>query len=277
MIKNVIVISDLHAGCQLGLFPVGLKIPLDNGGYYVPSKLQKVLWNFWNEFWEDWVPTVTKGEPYIVVVNGDAIDGIHHNSVTQITHNIADQIVIAEKILLPIREKAAKFYYIRGTEFHGGKSAQWEEILAKNLKAEKDKNGRYSRWSLWLQLNKSALIHFTHHIPYTTVSNYSSTAVLRELSEAFLICGRYGSRPPDIIVRSHRHRAVEVRIPSRNTYAIGLVTPAWQYITPFAYRMMPGKLGIAEIGGCLIRHGDEDVIYSRFKVMSIQQGEIEYV
>ena len=84
-IKNVVVISDTHCGCQLGLCPP--VVNLDNGGTYVQSSLQKKLWEMWNEFWDVWIPMVTKGEPYIIVHNGDAIDGVHHNSVTQITHN----------------------------------------------------------------------------------------------------------------------------------------------------------------------------------------------
>ena len=274
MIRNVIVVSDLHCGCQLGLYPSDLEIPLDNGGFYTSSKLQKKVWEYWNYFWNDWVPVATKKEPYAVVINGDALDGIHHNSVTQVSQNMADQLLIAETVLKPIRDKAEKFYMIRGTEAHVGKSAQYEEILAKHLEAEPDRNGKHSRWDLWLQLNKTALVHFTHHIPHTSVSHYASTAILRELMESFLLAGRWNNKPPDVIVRSHRHRCAEVRIPSANTYAIGLVTPAWQLVTPYAFRSMPGKLGISEIGGCLIRHGDEDVIYSRFHVMPINQSEV---
>ncbi len=274
MIKNVVVISDLHCGCQLGLYPDDLEIPLDNGGVYKASKIQKKIYNYWLYFWYDWVPTVTKGEPYVVVINGDALDGIHHNSVTQISQNMADQLLIAETVLKPIRERAEKLYLIRGTEAHVGKSAQYEEILAKNLRAEPTKAGKYSRWELWLRLNDNVLIHFAHHIPHTSVSHYASTAVSRELMEAFLQAGRWHNKPPDMIVRSHRHRCVEVRFPSGNTYAIGLVTPAWQLVTPYGYRTLPGKLGISEIGGCLIRHGDEDVIYSRFHVMPINQTEV---
>lgn len=110
-INNLIVVADLHCGCQLGLCPPeGIK--LDEGGEYKPSELQQKMWYHWREFWDDWVPRVTRGEPYAVLSNGDATDGVHHQSVTQITHNLKDQQEIAFKILSPIVAKAAKYIHI---------------------------------------------------------------------------------------------------------------------------------------------------------------------
>jgi MFS family permease len=59
------------------------------------------MWSLWREFWDVWVPEVTKGEPYDLVHNGDVIDGVHHGSTTQISHNIEDQLRIAEAVLGP--------------------------------------------------------------------------------------------------------------------------------------------------------------------------------
>ena len=147
-IKNIIVISDIHCGCQLGLCPP--KVKLDSGGTYHSSKLQKKVWKMWEYFWNEWTPMVTKGEPYIIVNNGDAIDGVHHSSVTQISHNITDQIQIAKDVLTPIinHKNCAGYYHIRGTEAHVGKSGQSEEGLAKALGAIPDEIGNYARWEL---------------------------------------------------------------------------------------------------------------------------------
>src|SRR5437762_3193051 len=96
-VNNIIVISDTHCGCQLGLMPP--EIRLDEAGRFLQSPLQEKMWAMWLEFWNKWVPKVTKGEEYYIVHNGDAIDGVHHNSVTQITYNIKDQIKIAKQVL----------------------------------------------------------------------------------------------------------------------------------------------------------------------------------
>jgi len=275
--RNIIVISDIHAGCQFGLYPADLKIPLDGGGYYTPSKNQKHLWKCWTYFWDEWVPEVTKGEPYVLVLNGDAIDGKHHNTNTQITQNIEDQLIIAEHILKPAVAKAEKFYFIRGTEIHTGSSGQWEELLAKQLDAVKNKEGKYSRWELWLSMN-GCLVHFSHHVGVTSSTAFESTAVFKELIEAYNHAGRWRKRPPDVVVRSHRHRAIEIRIPTRQTYGISCCSPGWQLKTPFTYRLLSGRASTPQVGGYLIRHGSKDMIYTRFKVWDIEQNrEVEKI
>ena len=74
-VKNLVVISDTHCGCQLALCPS--KIRLDNGGTYHASRFQTEILTCWNYFWTQWVPQVTRGEPFAVVLNGDAMDGRH--------------------------------------------------------------------------------------------------------------------------------------------------------------------------------------------------------
>lgn len=273
-VKNIVVISDTHFGCQLGLCPPS--VTLDSGGNYKHSALQKKVWQMWTEFWNKWIPQVTKGEDFILVHNGDAIDGKHHNAVTQITQNLHDQRKIAYEVLKPVIDnpKCKKYYHIRGTEAHVGSSAQDEEALAKSLGAIPDEIGNYARWDLWLKLN-SSLIHFTHHVGNTNSAAYESTAVYKEMVEAFNEAGRWGDRPPDVVVRSHRHRQFETRIATENGYGISLVTPAWQLKTPFSYRIGLGRSSTPQIGGYLIRHGDEDSIYTRFKVWKIERSKTE--
>jgi hypothetical protein len=269
-INNIIVISDTHIGCQFGLCNPDIRMPLDGGGFYKPSDNQVKVWKIWKIFWEEWVPMVTKKEPYILVHNGDAIDGNHHKNTTQITHNITDQIKIAEVILSPVIRNSAGYYHIRGTEAHVGKSAQDEEMLAKQLNAIRDDYGNYSRDEMWLKLGEE-LIHFSHHIGITSSASYESTAVHKELVEAYNEAGRWGEQSPDCIVRSHRHRAYEIRIPSENGMAIAFVTPGWQLKTPFVHRMVSGRVSTPQIGGYIIRRGDEDGLYTRLFVKKIKR------
>ena len=103
-INNLVVVSDLHIGCGLGLcHPDGCK--LEVGGTYHPSRLQLVVWGWWREFWERWVPMIVKGEPYAVCINGDAIDGgAHHGNTTHIAANPDDEREHARRILKPDRK-----------------------------------------------------------------------------------------------------------------------------------------------------------------------------
>lgn len=272
--NNIIVISDTHCGCRLALCPPD-PIPLDDGGTYNASKGQRKIWDAWLEFWQDWVPKVTKGEPFILVHNGDVIDGVHHGSTTQISHNIEDQKRIARMVMEPVIDMADKYYHIRGTEAHVGKSAEYEEGLARELGAVPDGEGHFARWFMWGKLGTrkkdAPSVHFTHHIGTTGRTHYESSAVMAEIGEMFVESGRWGEDPPDVIVRSHRHRNIQVNIPSDRGYCIAIVTPGWQLKTPFVHKIPGGRVSEPQMGGILIRHGDEDDIYTRSKVIPIKR------
>lgn len=269
-IRNVVVVSDLHVGCRLGLCsPDGAD--LDDGGKYMPSKMQLKIWSYWQEFFGDWVPRVTQGEPFILVANGDLIEGSHHGSTTQFSQNIEDQVDHAEKILKPIVRSCEKYYQIRGTEAHVGKSGRDEEELAKRLGATPNEEGVFSRWDLWLKLSGD-WCHFLHHIGGTSSAAHEVSAVNAELSAIYTEAGRWGHEPPKIICRSHRHRCSEIRLPCPGGYATAFVTPAWQAKTPFSWKIAGARNSTPQFGGSIIRRGEED-IYTRHFVKDIGRTE----
>jgi hypothetical protein len=248
-------------------------VQLDEGGTYQPNKVQLALWRMWDMFWEEFVPEATKGEPYGVLFNGDALDGVHHKSVTQYTHNLTTQQKIAESILRPVTRKAEVYYHIRGTEAHVGSSAMYEEGLAVQLDAKPNEEGQYARPELWIQIGR-ALVHAMHHIGTTSSQAYEATAVHKELVESFTEASRWGERPPDIIVRSHRHRFLETKIATDNTHAIAVVTPGWQGKTPFVYKIAGGRLSQPQWGGVVIRFAHNE-FFIRDKVWSPPRGKVE--
>lgn len=274
-IPNIVCVSDLHAGCQLALFPPGLGLKLDGGGQYEPSELQQKLWSMWCEFWDTWVPTVTKGEPFVLVVNGDCLDGVHHGSVTQITHNLETQRRIAEAILAPVVRRAAAYYHMRGTEAHVGPSGQDEEAVARALGAIPDESGNHARWDLWYDL-RGHLGHFTHHIGTTGSMAYETTALMKEFSEALAESARQGKEPPRFIVRSHRHRSLKIDVPMSGDSPDGLaiITPGWQLKTPFSFRIAGGRQSQPQIGGVLIRAGDR-LLYSERRLWHMERPRVE--
>lgn len=273
-LKAWVVVSDLHVGCQMGLAPDICR--MDGGGTYRPNRIQQAIRSYWQEFWSVWVPRFTDGLPYGVVVNGDTVDGKHHNSTHQWSQNIHDQAQAAYEVLAPIREKAEKFVMLRGTEAHDGESGQAVEGLASSLNALPDDAGNFARYDIWLRVG-SGLAHFLHHIGTTGSSAYESTAVHKELTESFQESGRWGERPPNMIVRSHRHRYIKTEIASDAGSATAVVTPGWQAKTPFAFRIPGARQSPPQFGGLVIREGAdaEGDLYARHKVWTIGRGRVE--
>ena len=272
-VKNLIVVSDIHAGCKVALCPpTGAKV--DDGGRYMPSDLQLKLWAMWKEFWGDWVPRVCKGEPYDVVINGDSVDGVHHNSTTQISHNLEDQERIALEILEPVAEEANRFFMVRGTEAHVGPSGVSEERLAERLGAVPNSEGQYARHELWIRVG-TALVHCMHHIGTTGSAAYESTAVHKEMIESMTEAARHRLEPPDVIVRSHRHRYFRTMFSNATGDAISIVTPGWQAKTPFAYKIPGGRISLPQFGGILVRSGDDEHVYCRHRTWHLSRSAVE--
>jgi hypothetical protein len=276
-IRNLIVVSDTHCGCRLALYNPDDPVKLDDGGYYKPSEFQVQMWRMWREFWDEWVPTVTRDEPYDLVHNGDVIDGVHHGSTTQISHNISDQRRIAIAALLPeiekCRAKGGRYFHIRGTGAHVGQSSIYENEVAEMLKAVPNDDGQFARYDLWKRVGDQdgPLVHLLHHIGTTGSAAYEATAVNKELTESYVEAGRWGRKPPDYIVRSHRHRSIAVEFNSGRGYAAAIVTPAWQGKTPFAWKIPGARIAEPQFGGILIRQGDEEFYYRR-RVWTVERS-----
>jgi len=267
-INNLVIVSDTHCGDQYGLCPSG-GVRLDGGGIYTPSLLQLAVWSWWQEFWGEWVPEVCHGEPFAVVMNGDAIEHRHHNATHQISQNLSDQARIAEAVLRPVVDLCeGRFYFVRGTEAHAGQSSEDEERLAEKLEAIPDAIGNRTRYELRMLVGGTSRVHLMHHIGTTGTTHYESTAILKELVESYVQAGTWRQEPYDAVVRSHRHTFMLVTRPSRKGYAFSFTTAGWQLKTPFSNKIPGARQATPQFGGSILRQGDED-FYSRHFVRSI--------
>lgn len=278
-LNNIVVVSDIHAGCRLALCPPE-GASLDDGGPYKPSDLQIKIWEYWRIFWDEFVPEATKGEPYGIVINGDAVEGVHHKATTPISTNPEDQRRLSVSILKPLVELCeGRLWMVRGTEAHVGNSACDEENVAKDVGAIPNKAGQHARWDLWKEIGDGKLIHFLHHIGTTGSQAYEATAVHKELVEEFVEAGRWRRKPPDCIVRSHRHRHFEIGIQvgsdaGETGRALAVVTPAWQGKTPFAWKIPGARLSTPQFGGVLIRYA-HGRLFADAKVWTVERSETE--
>lgn len=253
-VRNIVVIGDTHCGSQAALMPPGFA--LADGQEVKQSRRQKELWGWWLEFWE-FVARVTNGEPYILVHNGDQIDGAHHGCVQLVTNNVGQQRKMAEQLLKPQVAKAAAFYAIAGTAAHAGQSNSDEETVAEHLGSVPDADGRFCRQDLWIEMGKD-LIQFAHHIGTTSSQAYKSSPAMRLMASMYGAAGEWGFRPPTIMIRSHAHDYVEVKRPNCRV----IVCPAWQLKSDWAWGKDTASLPI--IGGLVIKQGEEGVHVREF-------------
>jgi hypothetical protein len=251
------------------------RVRLTDGGTYHTDGAQAKVWRHWLHFWRVAVPEYVDGGPFCVVVNGDALDGRHHGAVSQISQDLADQENIARETMTAAFRalgKAPPLYWVRGTEAHAGASGENEHNLARHFGAVPTEDAA-ARWELWLHVGKG-LAHIAHTIETSSSPQYETTALCREYVDACSESAKWGMARPDWVVRSHRHRHSEVRMPTKGGRGTVIVTPGWQLKTPFVYRTRGGRTLLPQIGGsCIIAGKDE--FYTRSYVVEIERGKPE--
>jgi len=242
-----VVISDLHIGSYMGLCPERATLAL--GAKYTPNKYQATLTDYWDHFWGKVIPKLTKKAKRIdLFINGDLIDGVHHDSTAIISNSWGTQEDIAFQVLDPIRGKVDALYVIRGTEAHGGPMCESEEKIATRLGAEKTDLGEYSSYQWWVEV-EGVPMNFAHHIGVTSSTAYESSAPMRELVTTLVEAAQWDQPIPQVVWRSHRHRFIEVPLPTSWGRIRCIITPAWQLRSPHTERI--DRMRMPHIGGVI--------------------------
>ncbi len=255
--------SDQHAGSTVGLCPYS--VSLGDGGNYKASKAQRWVWRKWRDGYVKRVKEVASdlGVGYTVVLNGDVIEGVHHNTYQVITYNTSRQKTITNRVLRPLLDDADSVYFIRGTPTHVGQQAKLEEDIAENWENVVRPNEFNFTWRiLHLDVNRTRF-NIAHHAPIGRLPWTRSNA-LGKISISGELNGyrRYG-KAPDVIIRAHNH----IHLDSGHLYptrVIGL--PSWQLPTGYIDRLDPDAL--ADIGGYIFvcwpdgTYEAEDIIFT---------------
>ena len=136
----------------------------------------------------------------------------------------------------------------RGTDAHGGNSADFEELIATDLNCFKPKSRKqYTYWNIFFSLEGVPMM-FQHHPPmYPSklpwMKNQSALRMAAKLTMT------YAGKPkaPKLAVYSHVHRKSD----SENAYPIRVITtPAFCLQTSFIHRI--GADAVSDIGALLI-------------------------
>lgn len=250
MIKNLILLSDIHSGDRFSVCPP--TILLHEGGSYKHSKIQKMLWPIWEEFTNVFIPHVTDEKDYNLAIVGDLLEGLHHNMVHAITNDSADHFSVAEELLRPLMMNAHQTLFIKGTSVHAGRSGNEEQKFARSMKDLNvyNKNGRFTHYMVDYFMGDYK-INIAHHIGSTSRQNSETTAITAEIHELCTDIAKWEKKPvlPHYVVRAHRHRACGVSFPMKDDHNIkGVILPAWQVKTDFVFKVA-ARIKYVHIGG----------------------------
>lgn len=233
-IQVVVLLSDLHCGSSLAIMPPEFTDSEDRTHRQNP--VQKIIWGVWREFVDTFIPSVVGDDAFALVVNGDAIEGVHHGGAQCITQDPAEHSAMAYECLREVAEKAncRRVFLTEGTECHTRGS---ENRLGSMLGAvpPAGSKGRYCHKELMLRVNGCAA-GFWHHMPTSQREYLSASQLSIQWGNSWISRTANGFEGAKVVCAAHRH------VFGQWTDGKGMmvVTPSWQARTRFGHKVVPG-------------------------------------
>ena len=192
--KRVVVISDLHCGSRCGLTPPGWQYSYSSSDKERQkfAKIQFEMWDWFSKEMDSLKPID------ILIGNGDLIDGKGEKSggIEQLESDRNKQVEIAAECIKYTEAKS--IYLIRGTPYHTGKSEDFENNVAKEVKAKKIGNHE------WYDV-MGLVFDVKHFITRSIIPHGRHTAISRE-NLFNMIWNEVQQQPrADIFIRAHVH------------------------------------------------------------------------
>lgn len=265
-----IVISDTHSGSNHALF-IGRNWQGIQNTHYPTSaqiEIRKHLLRYAAE-----VAHARKGKRIRLVVNGDAIDGDHHNSGDVCTINEKEQSDIHIEIMIEFQklikwQRGDELYYTKGTQSH---VHHQEDYIGEQMGAVA--NGDYYSWDFLKLETNGVLSWFVHHGAGAGHGANEGNNVRNWLKNICYDALKDGERQPDIVYTGHTHDPTYSTFISRNgmkfytMHGIGL--PSWQAKTTYAWMKAPVQRN--KIGGVIHEIKADGVIcIPRFCIMGYE-------
>lgn len=257
--------GDIHSGSTVAVYPHE-GFALDDGGKYEPSPVQHLLCDWWLQAWEK-ARAVIGSDPWHLVLNGDLVDGDHHNTPQIISRLPGAQIKGCIRLLRqgPLKGNPQSVHVIRGTESHVGKSGSAEEAIAAVLAAGDEdapavpvvadpETGTKSSFHRRFRVG-GKLIDCRHHGRMGqrahTRASYSSLYA-QDIWQEHVFAKE---DVPDLCIRSHHHKFVDSG--PHQAYPRVVTLPAWQLATAFTHRIAIESL--ADIGIVLFEISESSI------------------
>jgi hypothetical protein len=238
----VCVLSDMHTGSSTALFPNREFVGKHQTS--LPNRMQKMIYPLWIRTAGE-VAAARKGKRLIVINLGDAIDGIHHNSIQETLFNRKDQaaahVQLMEWFLRRVGfSKGDELHYVQGTEIH---VAEVEDDIAGELGAIPNELTGYKTSSV-LELNINGTFHyFTHHGVRRGDGANEGNTLKNKLRNMYY--DRLKENMPKVHVvwsgHTHGHTWATFEVREKNDFhqMHGIICPSWQAKTRYVFEKMP--------------------------------------
>jgi len=268
----LVVLSDMHSGSNNALFPNRFWEG-KNGLNHTPTSRQKAIHQQFTLF-ADYVRETRKNKRVVLVHNGDAIEGVHHNNIDVCTRDINEQADLHVELMNGFMKsigwtRGDLLYYVTGTESHTG---DIEDGTASELGAVQAEDGMFVHDHLQLTINDQP-VWFVHHGPGAGKGANEGNGLRNWLRDIYWDAKKENQEPPAMIFTGHVHQ------PTYNAYIVndcgeyrvvhGVICPSWQAKTRYAYKVAP--VARNKIGGVAVEiRADGEIRLPVFKLMETE-------
>lgn len=243
-----VTLSDMHSGSNHALF-LGRQWNGLNTSHY-PRSEQIRIRNHWLSF-AGKVAAVRKNKAVRLVVNGDCIDGDHHNSGDVCTVNPLEQADINIELLTEFQklikwQRGDELYITKGTQVHTG---DWEDYIGREMGAQMD-GDLHAFDALTLQTN-GVIFWFVHHGAVAGGGANEGNTLRNWLKNIYYDALKDQSQIPDVVYSGHVHNPTYSTFTYRQGMQFknmhGVILPSWQGKTRYAFMRAP--VSRSKIGG----------------------------
>jgi hypothetical protein len=229
------IVSDTHCGGTTALCPPTYE--LHNNGTQQANRVQSWLWASWIAYWQriDDVIATNRAKRLFVVLNGDLVEGDHHNTSQIVSKRPDDMRNIAIACIEPFVRKAHGLWVTKGTEAHVGGGGLWDDVIADDLGAEPAQNSP-AHYELDLEV-EGVRFAFSHHGRAGQRAWTRGTGARTIAAEMQHLYAARKWSLPRFAVFGHVHRFEES---GKINYPINVVTNGcWQLSTAHGHKIRP--------------------------------------
>jgi|688.fasta_scaffold83133_3 hypothetical protein len=215
--RVVVFVSDMHVGSIWGWCPPD-EDTIERAAWF--RDWVRVQWADFCDWTRD-----TFGTGVITVVNGDAMEGIHHGGRELTASSWTKQTRWAAMMLAPLA--TGPIYFVRGTECH-----TWDDedelgvqLEAQGLNVIRAKNS-ITHDTARFEVN--GLMHWARHHSGVPGRRWTAEgAVANHMADTRLEAVNCGQRPPDVLAVAHGH---QYSVAQGQCGGMALRTPSWKGI-----------------------------------------------
>lgn len=260
-IATVAHFGDTHCGGDTALLPPRWKLP--GGQTITQSRAQGWMWDRWLDYVGK-LKDEAKRVPILGVVNGDIVEGKHHDMTQLAAAEPEDHAAIAVDVLDLALAQCRASVFIEGTNAHAGRQGRTENIVAmlfardgKNIITPPD-----TSLLIWPVANVNfhgINLNIAHHGRVSgnerTRNNAANGEAADQVFEAMLSAHEQGLKSivPDYCLRNHAHRMSEGYYMRTRTRLLG--AGCWQLSTSHGHKGFAHRP--PDVGAWMIRVFDD--------------------